>query len=478
MMIRPVAFRMNEQTAVNNYYQKVLDNLTPQSVNAKAQEEFDTFVQKLKMIGLNVVVVEDTLSPDTPDSIFPNNWISFHENGDVVLYPMFAENRRLERREDILDTLEEKGFVINEIMDYTSAEEDNVFLEGTGSIVLDRANGKAYCALSPRADEELFIEFCEDFEFTPVIFEAFQTVNGERKHIYHTNVIMCVGETFAVICADCIDDKKERKMVLDNLKDDKKEIILSTYLRIEGYKPVDNGGVYIKATLYPFEAKQPVSETTQEKYYDSASKTYKTRSVTTVTISAKYPIALEVVDKLNNTVLLNTVIGGEYVGFINSSNPVIEKDLLDKNLKAVKALLDNNYGFATVTRKTILYTIKPKKFEYPEYQTAFEKAMSFYNTLKYTDQDLSANLKEAITLWEQAITEYVPNDSKARIDEDVVSATYYNLAEAYLWLNDFDKANQYLTKLFAFKLKDSEKAGIDSFKDFINDQKERYLANK
>ncbi len=235
LMIRPVAFRMNEQTAVNNYYQKVLDNLTPQTANTKAQEEFDTFVQKLKMIGLNVLVVEDTLSPDTPDSIFPNNWISFHENGDVVLYPMFAENRRLERREDILDTLEEKGFVINEIMDYTSAEEDNVFLEGTGSIVLDRANGKAYCALSPRADEELFIEFCEDFEFTPVIFEAFQTVNGERKHIYHTNVIMCVGETFAVICADCIDDKKERKMVLDSLKGDEKEVILITEDQVNNF---------------------------------------------------------------------------------------------------------------------------------------------------------------------------------------------------------------------------------------------------
>jgi hypothetical protein len=219
---------MNEQTAVNNYYQKVLDNLTPASVNAKAQEEFDTFVQKLKTIGLNVIVVEDTLSPDTPDSIFPNNWISFHENGDVVLYPMFAENRRLERREDVLDRLEAEGFIINEIMDYTSAEEDAIFLEGTGSIVLDRANGKAYCALSPRADEELFIEFCEDFEFTPVIFEAFQTVDGARKHIYHTNVILCIGETFAVICADCIDDKKERKMVLDSLRSDEKEIVLIT----------------------------------------------------------------------------------------------------------------------------------------------------------------------------------------------------------------------------------------------------------
>ncbi len=226
LMIRPVAFRMNEQTAVNNYYQKVLNSLSKEMVNIKAQEEFDALVGKLKMVGVQVIVVEDTLDPDTPDSIFPNNWISFHENGDVVLYPMFAENRRQERREAILDNLEENGFVIHEIMDYTSAEEDGFYLEGTGSMILDRENGKAYCALSPRADEELFIEFCEDFEYSPIIFEAFQTVDGERKLIYHTNVMMCIGDTFAVICADCIDDKKERKMVLDSLRGDEKEVVL------------------------------------------------------------------------------------------------------------------------------------------------------------------------------------------------------------------------------------------------------------
>jgi hypothetical protein len=235
LMIRPVAFRMNEQTAVNNYYQKVLDGLSPATVNAKAQEEFDAFVTKLRMVGVDVTVVEDTLNPDTPDSIFPNNWISFHESGDVALYPMFAENRRSERREDVLDILEDKGFVINEIMDYTSAEEDGYFLEGTGSILLDRENDKAYCALSPRADEELFIEFCEDFEYTPVIFEAYQTVNGERKLIYHTNVMMCIGETFAVLCADCIDDKKERKMVLDSLRGDEKEVILITEEQVNNF---------------------------------------------------------------------------------------------------------------------------------------------------------------------------------------------------------------------------------------------------
>ena len=234
-MIRPVAFRMNEQTAVNNYYQKVLNNLSQESLNVKAQDEFDAFVKKLRGVGVNVIVVDDTSNTDAPDSIFPNNWISFHENGDVVLYPLFAENRRGERREDILDILEDNGFVINEIMDYTSAEEDGFYLEGTGSIVLDRENGKAYCALSPRADEELFIEFCEDFDLNPIIFEAFQTVNGARKLIYHTNVVMCIGKTFVVICADCIDDKKERKMLLDSLRSDKKEVVLITEAQVGNF---------------------------------------------------------------------------------------------------------------------------------------------------------------------------------------------------------------------------------------------------
>lgn len=236
LMIRPVAFRMNEQTAVNNHFQKSLDGLLPATVNAKAQEEFDNYVQKLRAVGINVIVVDDTVKPDTPDSIFPNNWISFHENGDVALYPMFAENRRLERREDILDLLEERGFKIENIVDYTSAEEDNLYLEGTGSILLDRENEIAYCALSPRADEELFIEFCEDFHYDPVIFEAFQTLpNGERKYIYHTNVMMCLAETFAVVCADCIDDKAEQKNVLKRLKNSGKEVILISEEQVNNF---------------------------------------------------------------------------------------------------------------------------------------------------------------------------------------------------------------------------------------------------
>lgn len=224
LMIRPVNFRKNEQTAVNNYFQEDI-NLDEKTVIKNAQKEFDAFVEVLRAKGVNVVVIEDTKTPDTPDSIFPNNWISFHSNGTVGLYPMFAENRRNERREDILITLEEKGFIIENVMDYTSAEEDNLFLEGTGSLLLDRVNKKAYCALSDRANEELIIEFCEDFDYLPVIFSAYQSVGDKRMLIYHTNVMMCLAEDFSVICLDAIDDKKERKNVVKHLKENGKEVI-------------------------------------------------------------------------------------------------------------------------------------------------------------------------------------------------------------------------------------------------------------
>ena len=225
LMVRPVNFRMNEQTAVNNYYQQELINMLPETINAKAQNEFDAFVKTLEKHGIEVVLINDTENPSTPDSIFPNNWISFHENGDVGLYPMFAKNRRLERREDVLEILEAKGFVIENIVDYTEAEDEGFFLEGTGSMVLDRKNRKAYCAISPRADEELFVEFCEDFEFTPVVFTANQTVGNRREAIYHTNVMMCVADQFAIVCLSSIDDKKQRKNLLNHLKDSNIEVI-------------------------------------------------------------------------------------------------------------------------------------------------------------------------------------------------------------------------------------------------------------
>ncbi len=224
LMIRPVAFRMNEETAVNNYFQEKM-LLDDKMVNTQAQKEFDDFVVKLREVGIQVIVEDDIKENNTPDSIFPNNWISFHQNGTVALYPMFAENRRRERREDILDRLEREGFEIKNIVDYTTAEAENVFLEGTGSLLLDRVNRKAYCALSPRADEELLIEFCEDFEYTPVIFTANQTVNNKRLPIYHTNVLMALAENTAIICLDAIDDKKEKKNIVSHLKEDGKEII-------------------------------------------------------------------------------------------------------------------------------------------------------------------------------------------------------------------------------------------------------------
>ena len=223
-MVRPINFRMNEQTAVNNYFQEEID-LKNSQINLKAQEEFDNYVTVLRENGIQVIVISDTTEFDTPDSIFPNNWISFHADATVAIYPMFAENRRKERREDVLEELEREGFLIENVVDYTSAEDEGFFLEGTGSMILDRVYKKAYCALSPRADEELFIEFCEDFEYTPIVFEANQTVDDTREAIYHTNVMMCIAETFAIICLDTIDDKKEKKNVIHHLKESGKEII-------------------------------------------------------------------------------------------------------------------------------------------------------------------------------------------------------------------------------------------------------------
>ena len=224
LMIRPAAFRLNEQTKVNNFFQKDLE-LKEAQVNERAQAEFDAFVTKLREVGVHVIVSQDKKENDTPDSIYPNNWVSFHQNGNIALYPMFAENRRRERNNEVLELVEAQGYVIDNVVDYTRAEEDNLYLEGTGSLILDRVSRKAYCALSDRADEHLVIEFCEDFEYTPVIFTAYQTLGDKRAVIYHTNILMCVGDTFAVICLDSIDDKKERKNVLKHLKQDNKEVI-------------------------------------------------------------------------------------------------------------------------------------------------------------------------------------------------------------------------------------------------------------
>lgn len=224
LMIEPVAFGYNQQTATNNFFQQN-DSVSLESIKEKALEEFRNMVEKLRKFGINVLVVKDTEQPHKPDSIFPNNWISFHSDGKVVLYPMYAKNRRAERREDILDIIEQEGFIINEIIDYSKAEEEEIFLEGTGSMVLDRTHEIAYAAISERTHEELFIEFCEDLEFSPVVFHSTQEKEGKRYPVYHTNVMMSVTEDFAILCKESIQDAKERKLVIDFLQTTKKEVI-------------------------------------------------------------------------------------------------------------------------------------------------------------------------------------------------------------------------------------------------------------
>ena len=226
LMIQPIAFRYNEQTAVNNYYQQVLDGLSTEQIQKNALSEFNTFVDKLRKKGIDVIVVEDTKTPDTPDSIFPNNWVSFHESGNVAIYPMYAENRRDERREDILDILVDNyNFEINYVKDFTEFEDHDKYLEGTGSMVLDRENKMCYASISVRTDEQAVLQWCDVFNYTPICFTANQDVEGKRKEIYHTNVMMCVADKYVIICLDTIDDKDERKWIKDSLEDSGKEII-------------------------------------------------------------------------------------------------------------------------------------------------------------------------------------------------------------------------------------------------------------
>lgn len=226
MMIKPVAFRFNEQTATNNHYQKVLDGLESSQAQAKALEEFNAFVDKLRAAGLEVIVFEDTLEPDTPDSIFPNNWISFHEDGTVALYPMYAPNRRQERRQDIIDILQEQhNFKVNRIVNLSHFEDVSIYLEGTGSLVLDRQNKIAYACLSPRTNSEVLDEFCNSLGYKAIAFNASQTFNGQLSPIYHTNVMMCIAEELAIVCSESIKDEIERATMLDSLRNSGKEII-------------------------------------------------------------------------------------------------------------------------------------------------------------------------------------------------------------------------------------------------------------
>lgn len=205
LMVEPVAFGFNPQTAVNNHFQHQTRNAQQQAV-----AQFQTMVAKLRSHGINVITVQDSETPHTPDSIFPNNAISFHHDGSVRLYPMFADNRRHEISDTVLQKVREAGFAINSIQDFRHHADESRFLEGTGSMVLDRSHRIAYACRAERTDEGLFADFCQQYDFEAILFTAKQNVAGERLPIYHTNVMMAVAETFAIICLEAIEDEAEK----------------------------------------------------------------------------------------------------------------------------------------------------------------------------------------------------------------------------------------------------------------------------
>jgi hypothetical protein len=219
LMIRPVRFGYNAQTAVNNAFQVADDN--QEAVQENAITEFDAFVTKLRHAGVDVTVVQDSEFPHTPDSIFPNNWVSFHADGTVIRYPMYAVNRRLERKPAVLETIAQKFSITGEI-DYSTYEVEGKFLEGTGSMVLDRENKIAYACISPRTDAGLLQLWCSENGYRGVVFDA---ADDKGTAIYHTNVLMAVADKYVVICLDAIPNQQERKMVFETITESGKEVI-------------------------------------------------------------------------------------------------------------------------------------------------------------------------------------------------------------------------------------------------------------
>lgn len=221
LMVRPVRFGFNEQTAGNNSFQKRGYELSAQDM---ALEEFDNFVSLLRANNVEVVVVEDTPEPHTPDSIFPNNWFSTHASGELVLYPMCAPNRRLERKESVLNVIKEIGErgKMRRIVDLTHWESENLFLEGTGSLIFDRKNRIVFACRSPRCDIAVLEDLCEKLDYEFLDFGAY---DRDGKPIYHTNVMMCVGDKFVVACLDSIKNIDERTEFISFVEDCDKELI-------------------------------------------------------------------------------------------------------------------------------------------------------------------------------------------------------------------------------------------------------------
>ena len=231
LMIRPANFGFNAETAVNNAFQSNDTSITNEEVSSKAVLEFDNFVKLLKEKGINVYVLQDSDEPIKPDAIFPNNWISFHEDGTVITYPMFAKVRRLERNDKVIDLLEHDFWIVDHIH-MEEAEEDNIYLEGTGSMVFDRVSRIAYACLSPRTDRNLFEDFCKLTGYEPVSFTA---VDQNDQLIYHTNVMMALGSSFVVICLDSIKDNNERDLLISKFEQTNKEIIEITLEQMNAF---------------------------------------------------------------------------------------------------------------------------------------------------------------------------------------------------------------------------------------------------
>ena len=218
LMVRPFQFYFNQQTAANNFFQS---NINIENANELAIAEFDAMVEKLRAHQIKVNVVQDTKDPSTPDSIFPNNWVSTHTNGTLCLYPMYAENRRAERKSSVIEFLQ-SNYKIENTLDLTDLEKEGIFLEGTGSMVLDHQNKIAYGCLSERLDKNAFNEWCDKMQFKPIAFKA---LDDKAQPIYHTNVLMCMGDQFVVICSDSIPNEQERQMLLDSFARTNKEVI-------------------------------------------------------------------------------------------------------------------------------------------------------------------------------------------------------------------------------------------------------------
>lgn len=219
LMISPNKFRNNELTIVDNSFQSRQVNNT--SISDNAISEFERLKETILKKDISVHALDDDSEFDTPDAVFPNNWISFHKSHKAVLYPMYASNRRLERKSSTLEKLFNQGLNIEIIKDYSHFENDNKFLEGTGSVVLDRKNKFAYCSISSRSDNELLKLFCSEMNYTPIVFNSIY----QSKPIYHTNVMMSICNNFSIICLDSIKDENQRRSVKANLKDSNLEII-------------------------------------------------------------------------------------------------------------------------------------------------------------------------------------------------------------------------------------------------------------